>query len=402
MKIVITGATGQVGQLLIPLLRARQVELILVGRKQSKVKDIYPWAQTEELDQLPKKAQEFDALIHLAAVNNNTSVDEQEYIDGNVEYLEETLKYASKARIKSIVYFSTTHALDSSNNHPYAKSKRQAQQVINSVDCMATATLFLPYIYGSSFIGKLSFLNSLPSYIAKPLFACLSCLKPVVHVNKVVDFVAEYTQKLDQNKNVILTDDKNENWIYCFTKRAIDLSISIGVIAVFWWVFLIVWVLVKLDSQGPGLFVQPRVGRNLKNFNIYKFRTMFAGTTVAGTHEVSEARVTRLGKILRKYKLDELPQLFNVIKNELSIVGPRPCLPTQTDVIGARLGRDVFTVKPGVTGCAQLDGIDMSSPSHLSVVDDEYIKLRTIPLELSIIIKTALGVGNRDNVRRAA
>src|SRR5690606_10003296 len=108
-----------------------------------------------------------------------------------------------------------------------------------------------------------------------------------------------------------------------------DRSFALAVLFLLWWFLALIWLLVRLQSPGPGLFAQKRVGRNGVQFTCYKFRTMKLGTLQAATHEVSVGNVTKLGRLLRKTKLDELPQVWNILRNEMSLVGPRPCLPAQ-------------------------------------------------------------------------
>ncbi|MDF1610284.1 sugar transferase [Hoeflea sp. YIM 152468] len=175
-----------------------------------------------------------------------------------------------------------------------------------------------------------------------------------------------------------------------------DLSAAIFVLVLLWWLMAIVWLLVRLDSPGPGLFKQIRVGRNEQPFLCYKFRTMHLSTPQKGTHEVPVSSVTRLGRFLRRTKLDELPQCINLLKNEMSLVGPRPCLPSQTDLVRERRRRGIFAIKPGITGLAQLNGVDMSDPEKLAKWDRRYLDLRGILLDLRLVIATALGKGGGD------
>lgn len=136
--------------------------------------------------------------------------------------------------------------------------------------------------------------------------------------------------------------------------------------------FALLMLLCTLDSGYP-IFIQRRVGRVKKIFLMIKFRTMKVGTRTMPTHEIDNSKITRLGIFLRQSKLDELPQLWNVLKGDMSIVGPRPCLESQLDVISERNKRGVFDAKPGMTGDAQLFGIDMSEPEKLSKTDEKMI-----------------------------
>lgn len=127
---------------------------------------------------------------------------------------------------------------------------------------------------------------------------------------------------------------------------------------------------------------------------------MALGTRVAGTHEVSAASVTSVGKFLRSSKLDELPQLWNVLRGEMSLVGPRPCLPVQEELIEERRKRGVLEVLPGITGLAQVEGIDMSDPQKLASRDADYTNSRSFGLDLKIIARTLFGGGSGDRVHR--
>lgn len=165
-------------------------------------------------------------------------------------------------------------------------------------------------------------------------------------------------------------------------------------------VLLISVLAVRATSAGGAIFKQIRVGRHQKPFAIYKIRTMQLGTKEAGTHLVEAGSVTRVGKILRKLRLDEIPQLINVLKGEMSLVGPRPSLPSQVELVAARQAENVYTVRPGITGLAQIQGIDMSNPIELAKVDGAYVRERSFALDVRIIFETLKGraVDRRPNV----
>ena len=179
-------------------------------------------------------------------------------------------------------------------------------------------------------------------------------------------------------------------------KRAFDFLVSALGLIVLMPIMLVIAYLVSKSSPGGALFVQARVGRSEKLFTCYKFRTMAQGAPVAGSHEVSGSWITPIGRLLRSIKLDELPQLFIVLRGDMSLVGPRPCLPNQTEVIAARRARNVFDIRPGITGIAQLASIDMSTPEHLAEVDRRYLETSTFLGDLRIILMTALGGGSGD------
>jgi len=183
-------------------------------------------------------------------------------------------------------------------------------------------------------------------------------------------------------------------------KRTFDLLVSVGGLILLAPFMLVIAWLVSRSSPGGALFVQSRIGKSERPFQCYKFRTMGQGAPVAGSHEVSGSWITPIGGRLRSLKLDELPQLFNVLRGDMSLVGPRPCLPNQAEVIAARRARRVFDVRPGITGIAQLASIDMSTPEKLAEADRRYIDTRTFLGDLRIIAATALGGGSGDAVIR--
>ena len=154
--------------------------------------------------------------------------------------------------------------------------------------------------------------------------------------------------------------------------RFFDLLISIIGLLVCMPIFIVLFIACFIDTQDP-IFLQIRLGKNKVPFTIFKFRTMKHGTPNIATHLVEANHITRLGKFLRKYKFDELPQLLNVFIGNMSMVGPRPCLIDQTKLISERDLLGVFSVKPGITGLAQLNGIDMEDPVQLAITDKEML-----------------------------
>ncbi len=152
-------------------------------------------------------------------------------------------------------------------------------------------------------------------------------------------------------------------------------------------------VAIMLTSPGPALFRQTRVGRNERCFTCYKFRTMHQNTGDRPSHEVSDSAITPVGRFLRRWKIDELPQLLNVIRGDMSLIGPRPCLTSQRELIEARRHFDVFRVRPGISGLAQVNGVDMSKPRLLARIDGLYVHRRGGLLDLQLVIATVLGGG---------
>ncbi|MGO4356012.1 sugar transferase [Rhizobium sp. RAF36] len=183
-------------------------------------------------------------------------------------------------------------------------------------------------------------------------------------------------------------------------KWAFDFCAALGGLIVLSPLLLVLTIMVRRSSPGGAFFRLLRVGRNEVPFTCLKFRTMAAGTPNVGSHDAAEAWITPIGKTLRAYKLDELPQLVSVFKGEMSLVGPRPCVPTQPDVIAARRAKGVFTVRPGITGLAQIAGIDISTPEKLAAADAEYVKSASLWHDIAMILGSVMGKGKGDAARK--
>jgi len=184
--------------------------------------------------------------------------------------------------------------------------------------------------------------------------------------------------------------------INALIKRTVDIGISLLLLPVALPLCLALMLFIRLESAGSPLFVQQRVGRNQKPFHMVKLRTMSADTAHVASHLVGSNQITRLGQILRRLKLDELPQLWNVLTGTMSLVGPRPCLPSQHELIAERAQRGVYAFRPGVTGPAQLAGIDMSEPQRLAEVEASYFHQATALQDIALIVRTATGSGSGD------
>jgi O-antigen biosynthesis protein WbqP len=164
--------------------------------------------------------------------------------------------------------------------------------------------------------------------------------------------------------------------------------------------FLLVLTVIGYFDTGSPIFIQERVGRFKKPFKLIKFRTMAVGTASVASHLASSSSITKLGNFLRKTKLDELPQLWNVLKGEMSLVGPRPNLFNQEELIAERDSRGVYNVRPGITGLAQVDEIDMSTPVLLAKADYKMISTLTISYYFTYIFQTVTGSGSGDRVTK--
>ncbi|HYM80509.1 MAG TPA: sugar transferase [Candidatus Limnocylindria bacterium] len=175
-------------------------------------------------------------------------------------------------------------------------------------------------------------------------------------------------------------------------KRALDVTVALALLIGFAPLMLLVAILVRLDSRGPSLFRQRRIGRGSAEFTIFKFRTMSVGAPDLASHLMGPAssHVTRVGKFLRRSSLDELPQLWNILRGEMSLVGPRPALFNQHDLIGMRQEAGVDALKPGVTGWAQIHGRDEIALQEKVAYDRYYLETCSPWLDLTIVVRTAV------------
>ena len=180
---------------------------------------------------------------------------------------------------------------------------------------------------------------------------------------------------------------------YGAAKRAIDVAVSAATLVVLSPALALLAIAIRLDSPGPALFRQRRSGRGSREFVIYKFRTMKAGTPDLASHLIQQdaaSRVTRLGAFLRRTSLDELPQLINVLRGDMSLVGPRPALWNQDDLIELRRREGVDALRPGVTGWAQVNGRDELPVPDKVRYDAYYLAHAAFALDLRIVFRTVV------------
>ena len=163
---------------------------------------------------------------------------------------------------------------------------------------------------------------------------------------------------------------------------------------------LLVLCIIGFFDTGSPIICQERVGKNKHPFNLYKFRSMYVNTKSVATHLANASSITSFGRFLRKSKLDELPQLFNVLRGNMSLVGPRPNLFNQEELIAERYARGVYNVRPGITGLAQIQKIDMSTPKLLAETDAKMIKHLNVWYYFKYIFLTVFGKGFGDRIKQ--
>jgi len=189
--------------------------------------------------------------------------------------------------------------------------------------------------------------------------------------------------------------------LYYNIKRIFDFVYALVGLVILAPIFLLIGLLIKLDSKGPIFFTQRRIGKAKKEFNMLKFRTMKINTPDnVPTHLMKDPNkyITRVGKILRKTSLDELPQFVNILKGDMSFVGPRPALYNQDDLVAEREKYGVHQVLPGVTGWAQVNGRDTLPIPEKAKLDGEYIKHFSFWTDFKLLIKTVIAIIKSDGV----
>jgi len=190
--------------------------------------------------------------------------------------------------------------------------------------------------------------------------------------------------------------------MYIQLKRYIDFLIALVAVMIIWPLLVLIALCIQLDSKGPVFFKQKRIGFNKKQFYIFKFRTMRTDTPKdMPTHLLQnpDIAITRVGKFLRKTSLDELPQIFNILKGEMSIVGPRPALWNQYDLIAERDLYRANDIYPGLTGWAQINGRDELPMDVKAKYDGEYVKRMSFSFDVSVLFKTVISVTRSEGIR---
>lgn len=185
----------------------------------------------------------------------------------------------------------------------------------------------------------------------------------------------------------LYSDGKFELYLF-FGKRFFDIILSLVALIILCPLMILISLLIKLFDLGPIFFKQQRVGMNGKLFYMYKFRSMPVNTKNIASDKIKELNLNFIGKFIRRTNIDELPQLLNILKSDMSFVGPRPSLSSQNDLIEIRLKKGVLSFKPGMTGLAQISSYNGMSVNTKVDFDKEYINSISFTTDVSIILKT--------------
>ena len=197
-------------------------------------------------------------------------------------------------------------------------------------------------------------------------------------------------QHIEMEKTYISKKTRDNKDIYPKIKRYIDIILAIIFSILVSPLVIFIAIAIKLESKGPIIFKQTRSGKDGKPFEIYKFRTMKEGTPNVPTNQINKSgcEITKVGKFLRKSSLDEIPQLINILKKDMTFIGPRPVIVSETKLINLRKEKGIDSLYPGISGWAQVNGRDEIDIYEKVKYDYEYLKNRSIILDVKIILKT--------------
>lgn len=386
MRIVMSGATGFVGRQIVPKLRALGFEILIISREPVSARRLLPGLEIVSPEEWLSNVGSFDAFVYLSVMNSDQDCSLQDFLVVNRDM---ALHYAKIARAKGVsrfVYFSSVKALDSEENTPYAVSKREGQSALRSFLGTDLYTVHLGLVHGTETAGRLSLMDNFSPLIRRAIAQIVFALRPTTSADRVVGFIQDVCDDIAGSRT-ILTDDKAEmpfyrGWVFFLNTAFVLASIILSPI------LLVSW-LVVVSTQGfPGFYRQERVGLEGRLFRFIKIRTMYLDAPAKSSHEVSSSFIFPFGRFLRKTKLDELVQAWHVARGEMNLIGPRPSMSSQSDVIHRRRRQGILRLKPGLTGWAQVQGVDMESPAELVRYDGEYLDLRSIALDARIVLLT--------------
>lgn len=381
-----TGASGFLGTQLVPSLLEAGHSVLIVSRNARRSMSLFPQCQVVAPDEWSSFGVGYDCVLHLAAMNSDARGDLAEYLEVNDKLAAKYAKEAKQASIPRFIYASSVHTLLPTKQSHYAVSKKKGEESVIRSFGPAVTVMYLGAVHGRSFPKKLSFLDRMAPPIGKFLFSLASILQPTTSVALITELIEDETA-VGQVCRRILTDSKSQNIWYRVWQRLLNVAFLAGAIIVspliLGW-----WLTVVITDGRPGVFSQERVGKTSSRFICLKLRTMRKNTPSVGTHDLEDKYFLRGARFIRSINLDEFPQAINILQGHMNLIGPRPSLTSQLEIVKLREQAGVLELLPGLTGWAQVNAADMSSPRAVAKFDEEYLHLRSVSLDIEILLKT--------------
>jgi lipopolysaccharide/colanic/teichoic acid biosynthesis glycosyltransferase len=386
MKIVVTGASGFIGRQLIPILLEAGHSVLIVSRDSRRTRSFFPECHVVAPDEWWSFSVGYDCLLHLAAMNSDSKNDLAAYLEVNDKLAAKYAEDAKRAAITRFIYASSVHTLYPKKQSNYSASKKKGEESVIRAFGPAVTVMYLGAVHGSHFPKKLSFLDWIAPSLGKVLFSLASTLQPTTSVSLIAELVEDETS-VGQLTRRILTDPKGQNICYRGWQGLLNVAFLTGSILVLPLIF-VWWVTVLITDGKPGLFSQERVGKDSASFVCLKLRTMRKNTPSVGTHDLEDKYFLPGARLIRSVNLDEFPQAVNILRRQMNLIGPRPSLPSQFEIVDLRQKAGVLELLPGLTGWAQVNAADMSSPRAVAKFDEQYLHLRSVSLDVEVLLKT--------------
>jgi lipopolysaccharide/colanic/teichoic acid biosynthesis glycosyltransferase len=388
--ILLTGSKSDIGIYLIKFLVQNNFKIIVFEEDHDIILEMVPSSLISKTSNINNLNISVDIIINIFTENHDT-------------LQKEIFKFIGKNSVDKVI--NVTENINTYRKYKYISdlhlSQKKLQKLENDILTKINIhNVFFNKTYKNFTTNKLNISEKIINYTTKLVFSIVSNFQPIVGFDIVISRIHSIILNDVLKVNTYAYDVKNKRLLLKIFKKFIDFSFVLIVSLLFWWLMVLIWAIVKISSKGPGIFIQKRVGKNGIIFNCYKFRTMKLGTENTDTHKINKKSLTTIGSFLRSSKLDELPQIFNIIKGELSLVGPRPGLPSQNELYNERKLRNIYSVLPGITGLSQVNNIDMSKPKKLAECDCLYVSMQSISQEISILLKTIIGNGQGDKINK--
>ncbi|MEM8979210.1 MAG: sugar transferase, partial [Pseudomonadota bacterium] len=357
MNIIITGATGRLGSSLVSTAIAEGHKVTVLSRDPAQASQVFPGVPCIGIDDFSQACCNAQRVIHLATKNSDQVGEDGSFFQANLDFAKNIYERSQRLSTPLFINVSSVHALPLGPSSAYGRSKRAFAEWLEDQASETHVTIYLPYILDASDTGLRKIIGMLPRALREVTYQFMAALKPAICKSEFERQVLSENQR-----TLILTNSVFDNPFYKVLNRILDLAFAFVVLILGIIPFCIISLFIRAETSAAALFLQDRVGLNGTVFKLIKLRTMYKNTQQTGTHNVPETQITKSGKWLRALKIDELPQAWNIVRNQLSLVGPRPSLPVQSELNSARKRRGIDRVKPGITGLAQINGIDMSNP----------------------------------------